>query len=55
MTIGGPQTGVSVLTGPNGWNAIGFASVEFFDPLRTPPALIAPGDTIRFVPEKTEL
>jgi len=55
VTIGGPQTGVSVLTGPNGWNAIGFASVEFFDPLRSPPALIAPGDIIRFVPEKTEL
>ncbi len=55
VTIGGPQTGVSVLTGPNGWNAIGFASVEFFDPLRDPPTLILPGDIIRFVPEKTEL
>lgn len=55
VTIGGPQTGVSVLTGPNGWNAIGFAEVEFFDPQRVPPALIAPGDIIRFVPEKIEL
>jgi len=55
VTIGGPQTGVSVLTGPNGWNAIGFADIEFFDPHRSPPALIAPGDTLRFVPEKIEL
>lgn len=55
VTIGGPQTGVSVLTGPNGWNAIGYACADFFDPLRDPPALIAPGDIIRFVPEKIEL
>ena len=55
VTIGGPQTGISVLTGPNGWNAIGFAEGEFFDPHRTPPALMAPGDTLRFVPEKIEL
>jgi len=55
VTIGGPQTGVSVLTGPNGWNAIGYADVEFFDPYRVPPALMVPGDTLRFVPEKIEL
>ncbi|MGY5956035.1 5-oxoprolinase subunit PxpB [Kosakonia sp. BK9b] len=55
VTIGGPQTGVSVLTGPNGWNAIGFAEIEVFDPLASPPALMAPGDTIRFLPERIEL
>lgn len=55
VTIGGPQTGVSVLTGPNGWNAIGFAEIEVFDPHAANPALMAPGDRIRFLPERTEL
>lgn len=55
VTIGGPQAGVSVLTGPNGWNAIGYAEIEVFDPYAEIPALMAPGDTIRFVPERIEL
>ncbi len=55
VTIGGPQTGVSVLTGPNGWNAIGYAEIEVFDPHAANPALMAPGDRIRFLPERTEL
>lgn len=55
VTIGGPQTGVSVLTGPNGWNAIGYAEIEVFDPHATSPALMAPGDRIRFLPERIEL
>ena len=55
VTIGGAQTGVSVLTGPNGWNAIGFAELEVFDPHAANPALMAPGDSIRFLPERIEL
>lgn len=55
VTIGGPQAGVSVLTGPNGWNAIGYAELEVFNPHAEIPALMAPGDKIRFVPERIEL
>ncbi|WOS65663.1 5-oxoprolinase subunit PxpB [Sinorhizobium fredii] len=55
VTIGGMQTGVSVLTGPNGWNSIGFAELPMFDPMKDPPALLAPGDKVRFVPERIEL
>lgn len=55
VTIGGAQAGVSVLTGPNGWNAIGYAEIEVFDPFAESPALLAPGDTIRFLPERIEL
>ncbi|WJV65773.1 5-oxoprolinase subunit PxpB [Pectobacteriaceae bacterium CE70] len=55
VTIGGAQTGISVLTGPNGWNAIGYAELEVFDPQAESPALMAPGDTIRFLPERIEL
>jgi len=55
VTIGGMQTGVSVLTGPNGWNALGFADITMFDPMAETPALLAPGDRIRFLPERIEL
>ncbi|WOA52150.1 5-oxoprolinase subunit PxpB [Dickeya solani] len=55
VTIGGAQTGVSVLTGPNGWNAIGYADLQVFDPYAASPALMAPGDNIRFLPERIEL
>ncbi|MFV6764885.1 5-oxoprolinase subunit PxpB [Klebsiella pneumoniae] len=55
VTIGGPQAGVSVLTGPNGWNAIGYAEIEVFNPHAAIPALMAPGDIIRFLPERVEL
>lgn len=55
VTIGGPQTGLSALTGPNGWNAIGYAEMEMFNPHEAVPALMAPGDTVRFLVERSEL
>lgn len=55
VTIGGAQAGVSALTGPNGWNAIGFADLEVFDPMAESPALMAPGDRIRFLAQRIEL
>ncbi|MBU9849868.1 5-oxoprolinase subunit PxpB [Rahnella aceris] len=55
VTIGGAQTGISALTGPNGWNAIGFAELTLFDPQAENPALMAPGDSVRFLPERIEL
>ena len=54
VTIGGMQAGISVATGPNGWNAIGWSGIEMFDLARTPPCLFAPGDQIRFVVERVE-
>ncbi|MCO8170920.1 5-oxoprolinase subunit PxpB [Pseudomonas sp. 21LCFQ02] len=55
VTIGGMQSGIAVLDGPNGWNSIGFAHTPMFDPQAAQPALLAPGDTLRFVPERIEL
>ncbi|MBY5588412.1 5-oxoprolinase subunit PxpB [Rhizobium leguminosarum] len=55
VTIGGMQTGVAMLTGPNGWNSIGFAALEMFDPASSSPAMMAPGDTVRFLPARIEL
>lgn len=52
VTIGGMLTGVSVSTGPNGWNAIGYSDIILFDPKATPPTRLLPGDRVRFVPEK---
>jgi KipI family sensor histidine kinase inhibitor len=49
VSIGGIQTGVSASAGPSGWNTIGRTAMVFFDPQRDPPALLAPGDMIRFV------
>ncbi len=55
VTIGGMQTGVAMLTGPNGWNSIGFAELQMFDPQSATPALMAPGDIVRFVPTRIDL
>ncbi|MBY3039057.1 5-oxoprolinase subunit PxpB [Rhizobium laguerreae] len=55
VTIGGMQTGVAMLTGPNGWNSIGFATLQMFDPTLSSPAMMAPGDTVRFLPARIEL
>jgi inhibitor of KinA len=46
--IGGAQTGVYPLESPGGWQLIGRSPVVLFDPLRSPPTLLAPGDLVRF-------
>ncbi|MFL6592629.1 MAG: 5-oxoprolinase subunit PxpB [Luteimonas sp.] len=48
--IGGVQSGIYPRTGPGGWRLIGRTEATLFDPLRDPPALLAPGDRVRFVP-----
>ena len=50
LSVAGLQTGVSASDGPSGWNTIGSADVAFFEPCRMPPALLRPGDRIRFNP-----
>lgn len=48
--IAGLQTGVYPVASPGGWQLIGRAERVMFDPNRTPPSLLAPGDLVRFVP-----
>lgn len=48
VAIGGAQTGVQAQTLPSGWNLIGFTDRRFFEPAATPPALLSPGDVVRF-------
>jgi len=48
VSIGGAQTGVSASAGPSGWNTIGSSQMSFFDVTRPSPALLRPGDCVRF-------
>ena len=52
--IAGAQTGVYPLATPGGWRLIGWTPVVLFDPVRPPPALLQPGDQVRFVPVSEE-
>lgn len=52
VSVAGMQTGVSASAGPSGWHTIGRAEISFFDPERQPPALLKPGDIIRFKVER---
>ncbi len=54
VAIGGSQTGVITWATPSGWNLIGSSSLSFFDPDTEPPALLEPGDRIRFRAERIE-
>jgi KipI family sensor histidine kinase inhibitor len=47
--IAGPQTAVYPRDSPGGWQIIGRTALQMFDASKTPPALLAPGDTVRFV------
>ncbi len=46
--IGGAQTGIYPASSPGGWQLIGRTREKLFDPMRTPPSLLQPGDRVRF-------
>ncbi|MFL5488365.1 MAG: 5-oxoprolinase subunit PxpB [Gemmatimonadaceae bacterium] len=48
VAIAAAQTAVYPLDTPGGWHIIGNTTTVMFDPARTPPALLAPGDEVRF-------
>jgi antagonist of KipI len=50
VALAGRQTGVYPVASPGGWRIVGRTSRRFFDPFREEPALVAPGDRVRFVP-----
>ena len=50
VAIAGAQTAVYPLATPGGWHLIGRTSAVMFDPAREPPALLRPGDRVRFEP-----
>ena len=46
--IGGAQTGIYPREGPGGWQLVGRTPLCLFDPCALPPALLQPGDRVRF-------
>jgi KipI family sensor histidine kinase inhibitor len=46
--IAGEFTGVYPRSSPGGWRLIGRTELALFDPHRDPPALLVPGDRVRF-------
>jgi KipI family sensor histidine kinase inhibitor len=50
VAIAGAQTAVYPLETPGGWHLIGRTTTVLFDPDRIPPARLAPGDRVRFMP-----
>ena len=49
VAIAGEYTGIYPSATPGGWRLLGYTDTVLFDPSRTPPALLAPGDRVRFV------
>jgi KipI family sensor histidine kinase inhibitor len=49
VAIAGPYSGVYPRDSPGGWRLLGSTTAVMFDPAGEPPALIAPGDRVRFV------
>lgn len=50
VAIGGAYTGIYPANGPGGWQIIGRTETVLFDPQHKAPALMMPGDRVRFVP-----
>ncbi|TXH72030.1 MAG: 5-oxoprolinase subunit PxpB [Lysobacteraceae bacterium] len=48
VAIGGAQTGIYPRASPGGWRLIGRTPLRMFEPSRAPPALLRPGDRVRF-------
>jgi KipI family sensor histidine kinase inhibitor len=47
--LAGPYTGVYPRASPGGWQLIGRTTLQLFDAMREPPALLTPGRRVRFV------
>jgi KipI family sensor histidine kinase inhibitor len=50
VAIANLQTMIYPNTSPGGWHIIGATPLVLFDPDQEPATLLAPGDTVRFVP-----
>jgi inhibitor of KinA len=48
------QTGIYPCEAPGGWRIIGRTPIKLFNPLQQPPALLKPGDKVKFKPISIE-
>ena len=49
VALAGPYSGIYPRESPGGWQLIGSTTTVLFDATRKPPALLSPGDRVRFV------
>lgn len=49
VAIAGGQAGIYPRESPGGWRLLGRTPLRLFDPERTPPGTLQPGDRVRFV------
>jgi KipI family sensor histidine kinase inhibitor len=49
VAVAGPYSGIYPRETPGGWRLLGRTEAVLFDAARTPPALLQPGDRVRFV------
>jgi KipI family sensor histidine kinase inhibitor len=49
VALAGPYSGIYPRESPGGWQLIGSTTTVLFDATRDPPALLWPGDRVRFV------
>lgn len=54
VALGGGQTGVYPSESPGGWHLLGRTPLRMFDPERSEPFLLKPGDRVRFAPITSE-
>jgi inhibitor of KinA len=47
--IAGRQTGIYPANSPGGWHIVGFTPLQLFDQAKENPALLGPGDEVRFL------
>ncbi|WP_329562152.1 allophanate hydrolase subunit 1 [Streptomyces uncialis] len=52
VALAGPYTGVYPRASPGGWQLIGTTDAVLWDHARVPAALLAPGTSVRFVPQE---
>jgi allophanate hydrolase subunit 1 len=50
VAIADVYTAVYPHASPGGWNLLGRTGLTVWDPMRQPPAMLAPGGLVRFVP-----
>jgi KipI family sensor histidine kinase inhibitor len=50
VAIAERQAGIYPVESPGGWRILGRTAQPLFDPTQTPPALLRPGDRVRFYP-----
>ena len=54
VAIGSAQTGIYPCSSPGGWHLIGHTPARLFDARQQQPALLAPGDRVRFAATRTD-